>query len=68
MLDLQPPRHTSTLRKRDARIRPVPTDCVEKLHLISVRCADSFSWGAGDSADDGRTAGDAGGVVLWLQP
>ena len=25
MLDLQPPRHTSTLRKRDARIRRVST-------------------------------------------
>ena len=43
-------------------------NCVEKLRLISVRCADSFSWGVGDSADDGRTAGDAGGAVLRLQP
>ena len=44
------------------------TDCVEKLRLISVRCADFFSWGVGDLADDGRTAGDAGGAVLRLQP
>ena len=25
---------------------PLHVDCVEKLHLISVRCGDSFSWGA----------------------
>jgi hypothetical protein len=39
-------------------------DCVEKLCLIAAPGADSFSWGARDSADDGRTAGDAGGAVL----
>jgi hypothetical protein len=51
-----------------ARLCPLDVDCVEKLRLISVLCADSFCWGAGDSADDGRAAGDAGGAVLRLQP
>jgi hypothetical protein len=51
-----------------ARLCLLYVDCVEKLRLISVRCADSFCWGVGDSADDGRAAGDAGGAVLRLQP
>src|ERR1700733_14869878 len=55
------------VHRRDRQC-PVHVDCVEKLRLISVRCADSFCWGAGDSADDGRAAGDAGGAVLRLQP
>jgi hypothetical protein len=38
-----------------------------KNSLIAVRCADSLLLGAGDSADDGRAASDAGGAVLWLQ-
>jgi putative transposase len=32
--------------------------------LIAVRCADSLLLGAGDSADDGRAASDAGGAVI----
>ena len=44
------------------------TNCVEKLRLIVAPVADSFVPGAGDSTDDGRAAGDAGGAVLRLQP
>ena len=36
--------------------------------LIAAFGADSLLLGGGDSADDGRTAGDAGGAVLRLQP
>jgi hypothetical protein len=35
-----------------------------KNSLIAVRCTDSLLLGAGDSADDGRAASDAGGAVL----
>ena len=48
--------------------RPVSANCVEKLRLIEAPCADSLLSGAGDSVDDGRTADDAGGAVLRLQP
>src|ERR1700722_16465503 len=44
------------------------TNCVEKLCLIAAPVADSLLFGAGDSADDGRAARDAGGAVLRLQP
>jgi hypothetical protein len=47
--------------------RPLSTNCVEKLRLIAALGADSLLLGAGDSVDDGRTAGDARGTVLWLQ-
>ena len=50
------------------RGRPESTNCVEKLRLIEAPCADSLLSGGGDSVDDGRAAGDAGGAVLWLQP
>ena len=46
---------------------PFCANCVEKLRLIEAPCADLLS-GAGDSVDDGRTADDAGGAVLRLQP
>ena len=36
--------------------------------MIGATIADSLLLGAGDSADDGRTARDAGGAVLRLQP
>src|SRR5271166_3260496 len=41
--------------------RPLPD--VEKLLLIAAGGVDSFLLATGDSADDGRAAGDAGGVV-----
>jgi hypothetical protein len=41
-----------------------PADSVEKLLLKQAPVADSLLLGAGDSADDGRAAGDAGGAVL----
>ena len=63
----KPSMNDRCLRKRDARIRPVSTNCVEKLCLIEAPGADSLLLGAGDSADDGRAAGDAGGAVLRLQ-
>src|ERR1700722_18132489 len=47
---------------------PVHVDIVEKLRLIEVRGAGSLLLGGGDSVDDGRTEGDAGGAVLRLQP
>ena len=55
------------------RVRPLPSlflpfgqrslsaNCVEKLCLIEAPGADSLLLGAGDSVDDGRTAGDARG-------
>src|SRR5580704_15780634 len=65
-------RHGDTFRaaqgNRLSRGRPVSTYCVEKLRLIRAPVADSLLLGAGDSADDGRAAGDAGGAVLRLQP
>ena len=39
-----------------------------KNSLIAAFGADSLLLGGGDSADDGRAAGDAGGAVLRLQP
>src|SRR5580704_12929516 len=39
-----------------------------KLCLIGAAVADSLLKGAGDSGDDGRATGDAGGAVLRLQP
>src|SRR5271156_4780776 len=45
--------------------RPLPD--VEKLRLIEAPGADSLLLGGGDSVDDGRTASDARGAVLWLQ-
>src|SRR3984957_11481044 len=51
-----------------AQRRPESKNCVEKLCLIAVPVADSLLFGAGDSADDGRAARDAGGAVLRLQP
>ena len=38
-----------------------------KLRLKGPAVADSLLLGSGDSADDGRASGDAGGAVLWLQ-
>jgi hypothetical protein len=43
--------------------RPECANCVEKLYLIAAPGADSLLLGAGDSVDDGRTAGDARGAV-----
>src|SRR6516162_4336453 len=43
-------------------------NCVEKLRLKEAVNTDSLRLGAGDSADDGRAASDAGGAVLRLQP
>jgi hypothetical protein len=48
--------------------RPLNVDYVEKLCLIGALVPDSVLLGVGDSADDGRAAGDAGGAVLRLQP
>src|SRR5271166_5120537 len=47
--------------------RQVSTYFVEKLRLIEAPGADSLLLGAGDSVDDGPTAGDARGAVLRLQ-
>src|SRR5271163_765714 len=47
-----------------AGARRQSTNCVEKLRLIEASGADSLLLGGGDSADDGRAAGDAGGAVL----
>ena len=42
---------------------PKLADSVEKVRLLGAFGADSLLLVAGDSADDGRTAGDAGGAV-----
>jgi carbonic anhydrase len=47
--------------------RQLRADCVEEHRLIGAAAADSLRLGTGDSADDGRAAGDAGGAVLLLQ-
>ena len=51
-----------------SRVLPLRVDCVEKLRLIGASATDSVLLGTGDSADDGRAAGDAGGAVLPLSP
>ena len=51
----------------DIAIAPTPLIALKNC-LIAAFGADSLLLGGGDSADDGRTAGDAGGAVLRLQP
>ena len=47
----------------------VSTNCVEKLRLhAGAGLADSLLLAGGDSADDGRAAGDAGRAVLRVLP
>jgi hypothetical protein len=54
---------TTGIRHRDAKNVgvvqwPLFANCVEKLRLIEVAGVDSLLLGAGDSVDDGRTAGE----------
>jgi hypothetical protein len=58
------PKPTFLILRRNGR---TPRIVFEKLRLKEVPVANSLLLGAGDSAADGRAAGDAGGVVLGLQ-
>ena len=62
---LGPPERLASVR---ANRTAGSTDYVEELRLIEAPVADSLLLGAGDSADDGRAAGDAEGAVPRLQP